>query len=143
MSVLVDLRGIADAIPLRLNREAWIGANPKAYGALVQHFEIHCWAKAYADAWRMRQALVTAARRAVSITYELKTATWVNHAESKRGWVCAQILALHIPLPEAEIPVTPGAPIVDHVRRTVRLTRADFDTAGEVDGDGVLVVPNR
>lgn len=91
----------------------------------------------------MRQAVVAAERRAVSITYELNTATEVLHAESTRGWVCAQILALHISLPEAETPVTPGAPIVDHVRRTERPGRAGFDTAGEIDGGGVLVVPNR
>jgi hypothetical protein len=125
------------------DREVWIGANPKSYGALLQHFEIHCWARDYAAAWRMRQALVTVFRRAISITYELKSATWAPHADSALGWVCTQTLCLHIPLPEAEIPIALGKPITDRVRRTVRLRNAAFDTSGERDGDGVLVPPDK
>lgn len=84
--------------------------------------------------------LITGLRKAVSANYKLGSATWSQSTVTSLGYVCSQPVTIRVPLVSSDL-TTPT--FADDTTLTAQATTATFDTSGETDGDGTLVVPNR
>jgi len=109
------------------------GLVEETLGCFSTTFVVHCWGHDYAQAFRMRAALITALRSVVgSGNYGVGGAQWINGGPSRFGWAVLQTLTILTPILEQTTPATLGDDIADARTPTAQATtvaaiRADFD----------------
>lgn len=116
-----------------------VKTDESSYAMLDDTFQflIHCWGASKAEAFRLRQGLITAAWEAVGgQNIEVVRTTFKGgDANLSQGWVC--IVELHATFPLFEAEIRNGEIVDAEGTETVRADEYQFDPEGATD-DGYL-----